>query len=221
MTYLEEYNSKLVNDLYDEKEDLIKRSIEFEYIQKRLDEKEKRLSEIELENARRWGEINSLKKDNEHLRQQMESMTQFIKKLATSKLMKNHSDENGAGEELVEAITVFADRLKRDPKAFDELATPEFLTRNSGIREGMNMTVPVEHERNLESSPVHKIIKKRYKAAKSRKRPKYVKIEKPPSPLNQDQIKLLHDPKSFEKYAQDLDIATLEKLYQGRKKTTK
>lgn len=64
INYLEEYNSQLVksrNDLYEEKEDLIKRSIEFEYIQKRLDDKERRLLELEHENARRNSEIQSLK----------------------------------------------------------------------------------------------------------------------------------------------------------------
>lgn len=64
INYLEEYNSQLVksrNDLYEEKEDLIKRSIEFEYIQKRLDDKERRLIELEHENARRNSEIQSLK----------------------------------------------------------------------------------------------------------------------------------------------------------------
>jgi DNA repair exonuclease SbcCD ATPase subunit len=69
INYLEEYNSQLnkaKNDLYEEKEDLIKRSIEYEYIKQRLEEKEKRLQEIEKENARRTTEIQSLRKDNEN-----------------------------------------------------------------------------------------------------------------------------------------------------------
>lgn len=82
INYLEEYNNQLIrsrNELYEEKEDLIKRSIEFEYIQQKLSEKEKRMTEIELENARRSKEILILRKDNENWRQQMESMTEFIK----------------------------------------------------------------------------------------------------------------------------------------------
>lgn len=68
INYLEEYNNQLLkskNTLYSEKEDLIKRSIEFEYIQTRLEEKENRLGEIELVNARKSKEIIILRKDNE------------------------------------------------------------------------------------------------------------------------------------------------------------
>jgi hypothetical protein len=202
INYLEEYNNQLVkskNDLYEEKEDLIKRSIEFEYIQKRLDDKEKRLLELEYENARRNSEVKGLKKDNVSLRDQMESMIEFIKKLSTSKMVSNNDQESS--RELTEAINIFSERIRAE-----SIESVETDNRS------MNHTQPVET--NFEyitlsgTSPERKIVKKRYKVTKSRK-----KQRKLPSPLNKDQLKLLHDPASFEKYAKDLEVEIVKDLY--------
>jgi hypothetical protein len=150
----------------------------------------------------------------------MESMLQFIKKLATNRVSHHNSDAaNQSNDDLIEAINVFADRLRGDTDTpLEEIITPDFIPKSK--KKQMNKTGPVnqatyEDHYMTDGSPVQKIIKKRYKiASKSRK----YKIEKPPSPLNKEQMKLLHDPHSFEKYAQDLDIKALRSLQENKNK---
>jgi hypothetical protein len=208
INYLEEYNNQLVkskNDLYEEKEDLIKRSIEFEYIQKRLDDKEKRLVELEYENARRNSEVKGLKNDNVNLRDQMESMIEFIKKLSTSKMVSNNDQESS--RELTESINIFSERIRNA-----SIESVEMDNRS------MNHTQPVgtnyEYITLSGTSPERKILKKKYKVTKSKK-----KQRKLASPLNKDQLKLLHDPASFEKYAKDLEVEIVKDLYSDVKPT--
>lgn len=150
----------------------------------------------------------------------MESMLQFIKKLATNRVSQHNSEAaNQSNDDLIEAINVFADKLRGETETpMEEIVTPGFPTKSK--KKKMNKTVPVDQVMQddhymTDSSPVQKIIKKRYKvASKSRK----YKVEKPPSPLNREQMKLLHDPHSFEKYAQDLDIKALKSLQENRHK---
>jgi hypothetical protein len=208
INYLEEYNNQLVkskNDLYEEKEDLIKRSIEFEYIQKRLDDKEKRLVELEYENARRNSEVKGLKNDNVNLRDQMKSMIEFIKKLSTSKMVSNNDQESS--RELTESINIFSERIRNA-----SIESVEMDNRS------MNHTQPVgtnyEYITLSGTSPERKILKKKYKVTKSKK-----KQRKLASPLNKDQLKLLHDPASFEKYAKDLEVEIVKDLYSDVKPT--
>lgn len=232
INYLEEYNNQLVkskNDLYLEKENLIKRSIEFEYLQQRLEEKERRMQEIEKDNARRSSEILALKKDNENLRQQMDSMIQFIKKLATSRILQNSNQESSqSNDDFIEAINVFADRLRRSPDhPGDEVVSPDFMISNNQKLQAsgnghVNGNDSQDEHYMTDASPARKIIKKKYKVEpKVRRRLKQQNFEKPPSPLNRDQIKLLHDPQSFEKYTKELDIDVVRNVQSGRKKVTK
>lgn len=147
----------------------------------------------------------------------MESMIEFIKKLSTSKMVSN--TEEGGSRELSEAINIFSDRIRN--------ASVESLERNShpfsnnGNNNLLSNTQPVSQAFNNEiftgSSPVHKIIKKRYKQTRSKKKPRYANIDKPPSPLNKEQLKLLHDPASFDKYAKDLEIEVVKDLYSEQK----
>jgi hypothetical protein len=232
ITYLEEYNNQLVkskNDLYLEKENLIKRSIEFEYLQQRLEEKERRMQEIEKDNARRSSEIIGLKKDNENLRQQMDSMIQFIKKLATSRLLQSSNQESSQNnDDFIEAINVFADRLRRSPDYLGEdVASPDFMIQNSQKPQASgNGHIKVNDSQDehymTDASPARKIIKKKYKVEpKVRRRIKQQHLDKPPSPLNREQKKLLHDPQSFDRYAKELDIDVVRNVQSGRKKVTK
>ena len=218
ITYLEEYNtqlSKSKNDLYHEKEELIKRSIEYDYIKQRLDEKERRLAEIERENARRTTEIQGLKKDNSNCRAQMDSMLQFIKKLATNRASQQNTEEaTQSNDDLVEAINVFSDRLKSvSSDRIEEINTPGFVLLDTEVKRSMNNTVPIELVEEddghymTDSSPCQKIIKRRYKVPSSNMKPHFSILDKQQSPLDREQIKLLHDPQSFEKYTREFDIS--------------
>lgn len=183
----------------------------------------RRLNEVEKENARRTSEVQGLKKDNEYLREQMDSMMAFIKKLAQSRFVKS-DDDGSSNEELIEAMNVFVDRLKGSPDgSLEEIVTPDFVGQGYNRKPpvGRHVNVEMDDDEVRESSPVQKIVKKKFKvSSKSKRRPKQLKIERPPSPLSREQLKLLHDPQSFERYAQDLDYHEVRNnLYSGTKRT--
>ena len=226
INYLENYNNQLLkskNELYEEKEDLIKRSIEFEYVQKRLEEKERRIAEIEKENSIKGKEILSLRKDNGNLRHQMQSLTEFIKKIAVTRAMKKgkEEDENEANyEDLAQAVDIFSNQLRSSSK--NNYMSPEKSSRNNGFDQ-LAQTAPMErnhHNLAFETEPTHKIVKKRYKNSKSKKK-RLARLEKTNSPISKDQLKLLHDPQAFEKYSKELDLEALRFIYSEGKKTKK
>lgn len=223
ISYLEEYNSKLTkarNELYEEKENLIKRSIEFDYIKQKLDEKEKRLQEAERENAKHTSEIYSIKRDNEDMRHQMESMVQFIKKLATTRSSaQNPEDAEGKNEEFVDAINAFADSLKRNPDHSREHISPQSYMLQSNDSREHSHNVSADRDMSYEvnaSPPQHKIIKKKSKPKTKRKVKKH-RVPGPQSPLSREQIKLLHDPNSFERYARELDLNAVRNVQKKNK----
>jgi len=146
----------------------------------------------------------------------------LLNKIATSRLIKNKKGEDdGTNDELLQAINVFSERLHRTQE-------PELnagSSRNSGANPVLvHHTLPMEEERrnlSLEHEPTHRIIKKRYKQTRSKKKTKNGRLLYNGSPITKEQLKLLHDPKSLEKYANEMDLEQVRFAISDSKKQKK
>jgi len=227
--YLENDNRQLYhtrNDLYQEKEDLIKRSIDFEYLKQRLEDKDRRLKEAENDNAKHLQQISQMQKDNEILRNEMEGMRQLVQKLATSRMNFTSREEFiSKNQEIFESLNAFAGRMHSNP---DESAESINIVNDSNFN---NMNYELESENKVHETqqpsqrrPMHKILKKKPRVGKQTKlKRKYQILNelKEHSPLTKNEMKLLHDPASFEKYARELDLDLIKATDLGYKKNFK
>ena len=201
--YLEEFNSQLLkskNETLQEKEDLITRSIEYEYYKQRLEEREKRMYQLEAENSSYIKEIKQLRIDNDDLRQQMENMISVIKRYASTRTSFQEGDEGK--QEFGEVIERMEKRIKREGN-------------------GIKMS-PVEVKQIQKKAKAKEpISKKKVKAIKYKKNAKFIRIPNQHSPLSREQMKLLHDPTSFERYVNELDVSEIKLLDSSGKRIQK
>jgi len=197
--HLEEFNNQLINsknEAYQEKEDLITRSIEYEFFKHRLEEREKRITQLETENSSYIMEIKHLRTDNDDLRQQMENMVQAITKYASTRA---NGEENGA--EIGNTIQQIQQNIR--------------VKSNSKTKNGYEAMKQEEKRKKISTSG------KKSKVSKSKKKTKFIRIPNQHSPLSKDQMKLLHDPTSFERYVKELDVSEIKLLDSSGKNNEK
>jgi hypothetical protein len=194
----------------------LNKAVEFDYIKQRLDEKEHRLKETEEENIKHTKEIDQIKKDNLEIKNEMETMRQYILKIASSKV--NPSPQNDFVNHSQEPFTPLI-TYQQDERASS--LDPHQTSRTSEFTNEMNrISVDRQHETMMDSypssltrtSPPPKILKKK-KGAKRR----FKKKRRRNSPLTKTQLKLLNNPKSYEKYAKILKMQ-IQKLNPSKKK---
>lgn len=200
------------NDLYQEKEDLIQRCLEYDYIKQKLEEREKRLKTTEEQNFYLSKEIEQIKQDNTSLKQEMEVMRQCIQKIASSKMnLVNSKEFINNNSEIFGSLSSLEDARGTSPeegqRIIDVISSPNF-NESHEIREFNTVKASaIKSARVKKSSPPRKIIRRR-KKGRSKKRtskPKNSHAKQSKSPLSKSQLKLLHDPQSYEKYAVEFE----------------
>ena len=198
------------------------RSLEFEYAKQQLDEKDKRLqdAEIQLQNQNEF--IEEIKADNEALHNDMETMRQAIQKLASMRISSKDGNEDASRNEGI-------------LRSGNEMSHGTFIENSIDIgsldMNKINYQLDAEHAGSLQEiqpsqrRPFNKILKKKQnrqtKQMAMKRKYDILNEIKERSPLNRNEMKLLYDPKSFEKYAKELDIDIIKKSEQGYKKMSK
>ena len=141
-------------------------------------------------------EIKHLRTDNDDLRQQMENMVQAITKYASTRA---NGEENGA--EIGNTIQQIQQNIR--------------VKSNSKTKNGYEAMKQEEKRKKISTSG------KKSKVSKSKKKTKFIRIPNQHSPLSKDQMKLLHDPTSFERYVKELDVSEIKLLDSSGKNNEK
>ena len=201
------------------------RSIEFEYVKQQLEEKEKRLQEAEIQLYSQNELIEEIKSDNESLHNDMETMRHAVQNLANIRMnSKDVNEDTSRNNELI--------------KSGNEMSNGTFIENSiemsSSDMNKINYQLDTEHTgsgsmQEIQPSqrrPFNKILKKKQKRQQTKQMAMKRKYDilneiKERSPLNRNEMKLLYDPKSFEKYAKELDIDIIKKSEHGYKKMSK
>lgn len=145
-------------------------------------------------------------------------MRQSIQKLASMRTATSANREElmNRNRELIQSLNNISNRTYAD---IHHDATSGEPNRLNYKYEGEHITS--QEIQPSQRRPLHKIVKKKSKQAKQllQKRKYEILNEiKEKSPLSENELRLLHDPKSFEKYAKELDIEIIKNPDQNYKK---